>query len=121
MIGSLCIGASTGLRQLVIPFIMVDILPKSAGLAVGLGAMASSFSVVFFTGFGQYVMNPFGKNPTIQFKEGERIVNYFDYGVSSQFPWYTFYVFCICVFIGTVLVPMLRLKGSKKVEKNSLK
>ena len=117
MIASLLIGASTGLRQLVISFIMVEILPNNTGFAAGLGAMTSSFSVLLFTTFGQYVMNPHKKNPTIEIQEGERAAYYFDYGVASQYPWYTFYLFCMCIIIATCVVPLLSLKVSKIVKK----
>jgi len=102
IIASICLGASTSLRQLVVSFIMIEILPNNTGLAAGLAAMSSSFSVALYSSFGEYVMNPHKKNPSIQIIEGERVAKYFDHGVASQFPWYSLYILFMCIFTGII-------------------
>lgn len=93
-----------GVRQLALNFLMFSYFPKNKGMGAGIALIGSSTSVIFWSLFMQYFVNPNKIDPEIIVYEEMKRVKYYseEQQILQNVP--SFFTTSYCIILGLALI-----------------
>ena len=89
-------------------YLLIGLFPKIPGTATGLANIGGPIAIFTLGTLSRSIINPQNIQPSIEVKEGDRKVKYFDSKVTDNFSELWFYLAIFNIFIGIILVPIMK-------------